>query len=47
MGHELDDRAKKYIKEARKVGTPIDTTVVMASGEAIVRKTDKIFRRTN
>ena len=43
LGHELDDRAKKYIKEARKVGTPIDTTVVMASGEAIVRKTDKIF----
>ena len=43
LGHELDDRAKKYIKEARKVGTPMDTTVVMASGEAIVRKTDKIF----
>ena len=39
--HELDYRVKKYIKEARKVGIPIDTTVVMASGEAVVRKTDK------
>ena len=38
MGYELDDRVKKYIKEARKVGTPIDPIVVMASGEAVARR---------
>ena len=41
LGSELDDQVKCYIKDARAAGTPIDTTVVMASGEAIVRKTDK------
>ena len=38
--NELDDQVKRYIKEVRVAGTPIDTTVVMASGEAIVRRTD-------
>ena len=41
LGSELDDQGKCYIKDARVVVTPIDTTVVMTSGEAIVRKTDK------
>jgi len=40
LGNELDDRVKRYIKEVRAAGTPIDTTVVMASGEAIVRTED-------
>jgi len=31
LGYELNNHVKKYLKEARKVGTPIDTTVVMAS----------------
>ena len=47
MGSELDDRVKRYIKEVRAAGTPIDTTVVMASGEAIVRKTDKNLLKEN
>ena len=44
---ELDDRVKCYIKDARAAGTPIDTTVIMASGEAIVRKTDKNLLKDN
>ena len=43
LGRELDDQVISYIKDARAAGTPIDTTVIMASGEAIVRKTDKTF----
>ena len=31
LGSELDDRVKCYIKDARAAGTPINTTVVMAS----------------
>ena len=47
LGNELDDQVKSYIKDARAAGTPIDTTVVMASGEAIVRKTDKNLLKEN
>ena len=47
LGNELDDQVKCYIKDARAAGTPIDTTVVMASGEAIVRKTDKNLLKEN
>ena len=36
IGSELDDQVKCYIKDAIAVKTPIDTTVVMASGKAIV-----------
>ena len=47
LGSELDDRIKCYIKDARAAGIPIDTTVVMASGEAIVRQTDKNLLKEN
>jgi len=47
LGNELDDRVKKYIKDARAVGTPVDSTVVMACGEAIVRRTDKNLLKEN
>ena len=47
LGNELDDRVKKYIKDVRAAGTPIDTTVVMASGEAIVRRTNKMLLKEN
>ena len=47
LGNELDDRVKKYIKGARAVGTPVDSTVVMACGEAIVRRTDKNLLKEN
>ena len=36
LGSELDDQVKCCIKDARAAGTPVDTTVVMASREAIV-----------
>ena len=47
LGSELDDKVKSYIRDARAAGTPIDTTVVMVSGEAIVRKTDKNLLKDN
>ena len=47
LGSELDDQVKCYIKDARAAGTPIDTAVVMASGEATVRKTDKNLLKDN
>ena len=47
MGNKLDDRAKTYIKDVQAAGTPIDTTVVMASGEAIVRRSDKMLLKEN
>ena len=50
LGNELDDRVKRYIKDVQAAGTPIDTTVVtvvMASGEAIVRRTDKKLLKEN
>ena len=47
LGSELDDQVKAYIMDARVAGTSIDTTVVMASGEATVRKTDKNLLKDN
>ena len=47
LGDELDERVKRYIKDVRAAGTPVDTTVVMASGEAIVRRTDKKLLKEN
>ena len=44
LGNELDDRVKRYIKDVRAAGTPIDTTVVMASGETIVRTDKKLLK---
>ena len=35
LGSELDDKVKSYIRDARMAVTPINTTVVMVSGEAI------------
>ena len=47
LGSELNDQVKCYIKEIRAVSGPINTTVVMASAEAIVRRTDKNLLKQN
>jgi len=47
LGNELNDRVKRYTKEVRAAGTSTDTTVVMASGETVVRRTDKNLLKEN
>ena len=43
IGSELDEQTiiKSYIKDVREKGGGIDTTVLIASAEAIVKKVDK------
>ena len=41
LGSELDEQVKSYIKDVREKGGGIDTTVLIASAEAMVKKVDK------
>ena len=41
LGSELDEQVKSYIKDIREKGGGIDTTVLIASAEAMVKKVDK------
>ena len=41
LGSELDEQVKSHIKDIREKGGGIDTTVFIASAEAMVKKVDK------
>jgi len=41
IGDELDEQLKLYVRELRARGAGIDTTVLIACGEAVVSRIDK------
>ena len=47
LGSELDEQVKSYLKDVREKGGGIDTTVVIASAEAMVKKVDKNLLKDN
>jgi len=47
LGSELDEQVKAYIKDVRGKGGAIDTTLVIACAEAIVKRVNNKLLKDN